>query len=146
MDLWDNRFNMMTKVLVGGCFDILHIGHIKFLKKAKSFGDYLIVLLESDANIKKLKGHTRPFHNQEERKEVLEALKFVNKVMILPNIVDNTFYDNLIKKIKPNIIAITEGDPIKDKKLIQAKSVGAKLKIVKKYKSHSTSNIVKMFQ
>lgn len=132
-----------TKVLVGGCFDVLHIGHVKFLRQAKSFGDYLIVLLESDANIKKLKGSTRPIHNQKERKEVLEALKFVDKVIILPDVVNNIFYDNLVKKIKPSVIAITGDDPIKDKKLIQAKSVGAKLKIVKKYKSNSTSSIVK---
>lgn len=90
------------KILIGGCFDILHIGHIKFLKKARSFGDYLIVLLESDANIKKLKGNSRPFHSQKERKEILLSLKFVDKIIILPDIVDNTFYDNLIKKIKPN--------------------------------------------
>mgnify|MGYP001559626885 CR=1 FL=1 len=132
------------KILIGGCFDILHIGHIKFLKKARSFGDYLIVLLESDANIKKLKGNSRPFHSQKERKEILLSLKFVDKIIILPDIVDNTFYDNLIKKIKPNIIAITEDDPIKNKKLIQAKSIGAKLKVVKKYKSHSSSKIMNM--
>ena len=117
----------MIKVLVGGCFDVLHIGHVKFLRQAKSFGDYLIVLLESDANIKKLKGSTRPIHNQKERKEVLEALKFVDKVIILPDVVNNIF----------TIIWL--------KKLIQAKSVGAKLKIVKKYKSNSTSSIVKRY-
>lgn len=132
------------KVLVGGCFDILHVGHVKFLKKASSFGDYLIVLLESDTNIKKLKGNSRPFHNQKERKEVLESLNFVNKVIILPDIVTHKTYDDLVKKIKPNIIAITEGDPIKDKKLFQAKSVGAKLKVVKKHKSHSSTKIAKL--
>jgi bifunctional ADP-heptose synthase (sugar kinase/adenylyltransferase) len=63
----------------------------------------------------------------------------------LPNIVNHESYNKLIKKIKPKVIAITEGDPIKDKKLAQAKSVGAKLKIVKKYKSHSTSKIIDKF-
>jgi len=132
-------------VLVGGCFDILHIGHVKFLKKSKSVGDSLIVLLESDANIKKLKGNSRPFHNQKERKEVLESLKFVDKVILLPDIVTHETYDRIIKRLKPNIIAITEGDPIRDKKLVQAKSVGAKLKIVKKYKSKSTTDIFSIF-
>lgn len=132
-------------VLVGGCFDVLHVGHVKFLKKAKSFGDYLIVLLESDVNIKKLKGPTRPFHNQKERKEVLKSLRFVDEIIVLPDVITNKTYDDLIKKIKPNIIAITKGDPIADKKLIQAKSVGAKLKIVKKYKSHSSSKIMDTF-
>lgn len=136
--------DMKKVVLAGGCFDVLHIGHVRFLKKAKSFGDYLIVLLESDKNIKRLKGSARPFHNQKERKEVLESLNFVDKIIILPDTVTHKTYDDLVKKIKPNIIAITEDDPIKDIKLIQAKSVGAKLKVVKKYKSHSTSNLVKI--
>lgn len=131
-------------ILVGGCFDVLHVGHVKFLKRAKSFGDYLIVLLESDKNIKKLKGSTRPFHNQKERREILKSLKFVDKVIVLPDVVGNKTYDDIIKKIKPNIIAITEGDPIKDKKLLQAESVGAKLKVVKKYKSLSTTDVVKI--
>lgn len=129
------------KVLVGGCFDILHIGHIKFLKKAKSFGDYLVVLLESDENIKLLKGRTRPFHNIEQRVETLMSLKFVDEVIKLPAKVENLTYDQIIKRIKPYVIAITEDDPIKNIKALQAKSVDAKLKIIKKYKSHSTSTI-----
>ena len=133
------------KVLVGGCLDILHIGHIKFLKSAKKLGDYLIILLESDSNIKKLKGPSRPFHNQKERKETLESLRFVDQVIVLPNKVNDEVYKRIINKIKPSVIAITEGDPIKYKKLIQAKSVGAILKVVKKYKSHSTSKIISRF-
>ena len=133
------------KVLVGGCFDILHVGHIKFLKNAKSFGDYLIILLESDVNIKKMKGKNRPIYNQGERKMVLESLSFVDKVVILPGIVNDETYSKLVKKIKPNIIAITEGDPIRDKKLIQAKSVGAKLKIIKKYQGHSSTDAISSF-
>ncbi|WKZ25363.1 MAG: adenylyltransferase/cytidyltransferase family protein [bacterium] len=133
----------MTKniVLIGGCFDILHIGHIKFLKKSKSFGNYLVVLLEPDENIKKTKGDKRPIFKLKERKETLESLKFVNKVVIVPKYANHETYDRLVSKIKPNIIAITEDDPIKDKKSIQAKSVGAKLKIVKKYKSLSSTKI-----
>lgn len=132
-------------VVVGGCLDILHIGHIKFLKKAKKFGDYLIILLESDSNIKRLKGPGRPFHNQKERKETLESLRFIDKVIILPNIVNDKVYSRIIKRIKPKVIATTVGDPIIDKKLIQAKSVGAVLKVIKKYKSHSTSKIISRF-
>ena len=134
-----------NKVLVGGCFDILHVGHIKFLKNAKSFGDYLIILLESDVNIKKMKGKNRPIYNQGERKMVLESLSFVDKVVILPGIVNDETYSKLVKKIKPNIIAITEGYPIRDKKLIQAKSVGAKLKIIKKYQGHSSTDAISSF-
>jgi len=133
---------LKNKVLVGGCFDVLHLGHIRFLKKAKSLGNYLVVLLESDENIKKLKGVNRPFHNIRERREVLESLKYIDEVVILPKHVNDKTYDNLIKKIKPNVIATTEGDLLINKKREQAKSVGAKLKIIKKYKSHSSSKIV----
>ena len=132
---------LKNKVLVGGCFDVLHLGHIRFLKKAKSLGNYLVVLLESDENIKKLKGVNRPFHNIRERREVLESLKYIDEVVILPKHVNDKTYDNLIKKIKPNVIATTEGDLLINKKREQAKSVGAKLKIIKKYKSHSSSKI-----
>lgn len=133
-------------VLVGGCFDILHIGHVKFLKKAKSFGDYLIVLLESDINIKKLKGPTRPIQNEKQRKEILSSLKFVDKIIMVPNNANHEIYNKLVKKLKPSVIAITEGDPIKHIKLLQAKSVGAKLKIVKMYKSLSTTKITKLLE
>ncbi len=133
------------KVLVGGCFDVIHIGHIQFLKRAKSFGDCLIVLLESDENIKRLKGESRPIHTFTERKMILESLKFVDKVIAVPKITDNEIYNKLVLKIKPDIITINEDDPIKDIKLLQSKSVGAKLKIIKKYKSHSTSKILSVF-
>lgn len=133
------------KVLVGGCFDVIHIGHIQFLKRAKSFGDCLIVLLESDENIKKLKGEGRPIHTFSERKAILESLKFVDKVIAVPKITNNEIYNKLVTKIKPDFIAITEDDPIRDKKLIQSKSVGAKLKIIRKYKPHSTSKILSVF-
>ena len=102
----------MTKktILIGGCFDVLHLGHIRFLKKAKSFGNYLVVLLESDENIKKLKGLNRPFHNIKERQEILESLRYVDEIITLPRLMNNKTYDNLVKKIKPDMIAITKGD------------------------------------
>ncbi len=132
----------MKIVLVGGCFDILHIGHVKFLKKAKSFGDYLIVLLESDVNIKKLKGPTRPIQNELQRKEILSSLKYVDKIIMVPKNATHETYHKLIKKIKPNIMAITQGDPIKHLKLMQAKSVGAKLKVIKMFGDLSTTKII----
>lgn len=132
----------MKIVLVGGCFDILHIGHVKFLKRAKSFGDYLIVLLESDINIEKLKGPTRPIQNEKQRKETLESLKFVDKVILVPNNATSVTYNKIVKRLKPSVIAITQGDPIKHLKHFQAKSVGAKLKVVKKFGDLSSTKII----
>lgn len=96
-------------VFTNGCFDLLHPGHIEILKYAKSLGDYLIVALNSDESIKRLKGETRPINNQQFRKILLESLKFVDKVIIFD---EDTPY-NLIKQIKPDII-VKGGDYTKD--------------------------------
>ena len=87
-------------VFTNGCFDILHKGHIEYLKHSKELGDYLIVGLNSDASIKKLKSENRPFNKQDDRKKILEALKCVDEVIIFN---EDTPYD-LIKQIKPDII------------------------------------------
>ena len=101
------RNHKVKVVLVGGCFDILHYGHISFLEKAKSLGDCLIVALESDENVKKLKGPGRPIHTQKQRAGMLKELKCVDEVILLPPIPD---YERLVQKIEPDIIAITQGD------------------------------------
>ena len=87
-------------VFTNGCFDIIHRGHIELLEKSKRIGDYLIVGLNSDESIKKLKGDARPINNQDDRKKTLEALRFVDEVIIFN---EETPYD-LIKKIKPDVI------------------------------------------
>jgi rfaE bifunctional protein nucleotidyltransferase chain/domain len=133
-----------NKVLVGGCFDILHYGHIHFLKKAKALGNYLIVALESDQNIKKHKGNGRPIHSLTQRREMLESLNFVNEVISLPDSMTDNDYWNLVKSVKPQIIAVTKGDPILSKKQKQADKVGAKLIEIEKIKVPSTSQIIKI--
>lgn len=134
------------KVLVGGCFDILHYGHVHFLKKARSLGDYLIVALESDQNIKRLKGGGRPFHDQEKRREMLESLTFVDEVIILgPKMMDRD-YEKLVIEVKPNIIAATKGDVMLEKKRDHAKKIGAKIIEIPKVKVASTSQIAKLLK
>lgn len=132
------------KVLVGGCFDILHYGHIHFLKEAKKKGNYLIIALESDENTKKLKGLARPIHNQKQRREILMSLNFVNEVISLPLMESDADYKKLVSKIKPDIIAITQGDVMKNKKKEHADSIGAKLVEIKKIKVPSTTQIAKL--
>lgn len=131
-------------VLVGGCFDILHFGHISFLKAAKQLGNYLIILLESDENVKRLKGEGRPFHTQIQRKEMLEALSFVDEVRLLPPMVENETYYTLIQSIKPSVIAYTEGDPKVEHKTKQAEQIGAKAVIIPKIRTPSTSQLAKL--
>jgi rfaE bifunctional protein nucleotidyltransferase chain/domain len=132
------------KVLVGGCFDILHYGHVRFLKEARNLGDYLTIALESDDSTKKLKGPGRPIHNQKQRREILESLKFVDEVISLPKMKSDKDYKNLVMKIKPDVIAITKGDIMRDKKENYAKVVGAKLVEIKKTPDLSSTKLAKL--
>ena len=96
-------------VFTNGCFDILHRGHIEYLEASKALGTRLVVGLNSDASVKRLKGDSRPIHTQEDRKKSLEALSCVDEVIVFD---DDTPYD-LIKDIRPNIIT-KGGDYTKD--------------------------------
>lgn len=128
-------------VLVGGSFDILHPGHIVFLEKAKKSGDILVVLLESDEKIMKLKGIKRPFHNQKERANILSALKEVDFILSLPYMKNDSEYDDLIAKISPDVIAVSGKDSNVHHKRA-AKLSGAKLRVVTKIiGNHSSSKI-----
>lgn len=129
-------------VLVGGCFDILHRGHIFFLDEARKKGS-LVVLLESDESVKKMKGQNRPINDQEDRALILSCLKMVNYVINLNGILSNSDYDNLIREINPKFIAATEGDNKLEHKKRQAKEVGAKILLVKEIKGISTTKILK---
>ncbi len=130
-------------VLAGGCFDILHPGHVVFLEKARKAGDILIVLLESDRSVKKLKGNSRPFHNQKMRAKVLSAMEAVDFVLLLPFITSQRIYDQIIGSIKPDIIAVTRGYAKIDYHRRAAKMTGAKLKFVTNMiGNHSTSRIL----
>lgn len=87
------------KVFTNGCFDILHVGHVELLKFCKSRGK-VIVGLNSDDSVKRLKGSTRPYNAQEDRKKVLEACRYVDEVYIFEQ--DTPW--NLINELKPDII------------------------------------------
>lgn len=134
----------MKKVLVGGCFDLLHFGHIKFLEEAKRLGDYLIVALESDENVRKMKGEARPIHTQEQRKIMLESLRFVDEIIALPPLNSDEDYAKLVTQIAPTVIAVTEGDPMEEKKRTHAKHVGASIAVISKVHTPSTSQLSKL--
>jgi D-beta-D-heptose 7-phosphate kinase/D-beta-D-heptose 1-phosphate adenosyltransferase len=90
----------MKLVFTNGCFDIIHRGHIELLKYAKSCGDKLVVGLNSDESIRNLKGSSRPIQCQEDRKSILEAIRWVDEVVIF----EEETPINLIKSLSPNII------------------------------------------
>ena len=91
---------MRKTVFTNGCFDVLHRGHIELLKFSKRIGDQLVVGLNSDESIKRIKGSDRPINNQKDRKMMLEELRCVDKVIIFD---EDTPYD-LIQSVNPDII------------------------------------------
>lgn len=134
-------------VLVGGCFDVVHLGHIIFLEKAKAEGDILVILLESDKNIKKNKGQNRPINNQKNRAVFLTKLKMVDYVVKLPEMKNDEEYLEIIKKLKPKVIAVSENDENLAKKRQQSEVVGAKLlKVTKLVPHQSTSRIIEIIK
>ncbi len=87
-------------VFTNGCFDIIHRGHVTYLNEAKSLGDILVVGLNSDASVSRLKGPTRPVNHEEDRKFVMENLSAVDAVFIFT---EDTPY-NLIESIQPDVL------------------------------------------
>lgn len=132
-----------TTVVVGGFFDILHLGHIKFLEKSKKYADVLFVLLEEDKNAKG-KGKAQPINSQADRAKILSSIQSVNYVILLKNMTNDECYDKLIIKIRPNIIATTSGDPYVEHKRRQAKLIQAKIiYALKRIDNHSTTRYLK---
>jgi len=129
-NIQDNQKDKKKIILVGGCFDLIHPGHITFLTETKKLGDFLVVLLESDEAILKLK--KKLFQNQDDRKLILQSLRMVDLVIPLHGILKDYDYYTIVKKIKPDIIAITENDRQISNKMKQANETGAEVKIVTK--------------
>lgn len=132
-----------TIILAGGCFDILHSGHISFLDAAKKQGDLLFILLESDDNVRKIKGQGRPVNSQKNRSIVLSVLPSVDYIVPLKGMTKNDEYDKLIVQIKPDVIAMTKGEPGLKQRERQALLVGAKVKLViARVKGKSTTGLI----
>ena len=129
---------MINKITVftNGCFDLLHPGHVEYLQKSKALGDRLIVGINSDASVKRLKGISRPINNQEDRKIMLLALKYVDEVHIF----DEDSPAELIKKLKPNILT-KGGDYTLEK--INSRHLVDKVVIIPFIDGYSTSSIIK---
>jgi len=128
-------------VFTNGCFDIIHPGHTKFLRESKKQGDLLIVAVNSDSSVKRLKGNNRPLIPENERAEVLSSLEFIDYITIF-NDIDSS---KLIESIKPQIC--TKGStsnlnnmPIKEKEII--KKLNCNLITIPKFEEYSTSKII----
>ena len=128
-------------VFTNGCFDLLHQGHIDLLSKASTYGDILIVGLNSDSSVRKIKGEDRPFENEKVRSNNLLKLKYVNYVIIF----NSETPRDLIKIIMPNVLV--KGGDYNDTTIVGAKEVisnGGKVKIIPLTEGYSTSSIIKL--
>lgn len=126
-------------VFTNGCFDILHVGHVKYLEVAKSYGDVLILGLNADSSVRKLKGPTRPINTQDDRAYILASLESVDYVVIFE---EETPYE-LIKLIKPNVLV--KGGDYEGKEVV-GQDIADELKLVQFVDGKSTTNTIKRIQ
>ncbi|PRM87191.1 D-glycero-beta-D-manno-heptose-7-phosphate kinase [Aliarcobacter cryaerophilus] len=126
-------------VFTNGCFDILHVGHVKYLEVAKSYGDVLILGLNADSSVRKLKGPTRPINTQDDRAYILASLESVNYVVIFE---EETPYE-LIKLIKPHVLV--KGGDYEGKEVV-GQDIADELKLVQFVDGKSTTNTIKRIQ
>ena len=126
-------------VFTNGCFDILHLGHLKYLEESKKLGDFLIVAINSDESVKILKGSCRPVNNYTLRSKNLMKLKFVDEVIIF----SEQTPINLIKYLLPDVL--TKGGDYKTIDIVGSSVVeksGGKVVVLPFLKGYSTTNII----
>ena len=136
----ENQEAGKTVVFANGCFDLLHVGHIRYLEAARALGDVLVLGLNGDQSVRQLKGPGRPLMNQQERAEILAALECVDYLVIF----DEPTAKKVLETLKPNIHAkgtdyTRESVPERETVL----SYGGSIAIVGDPKNHSTKDFLK---
>lgn len=129
-------------VFTNGCFDILHRGHVEYLAKAADMGDVLVVGLNTDASVTRLKGEGRPVNNEEARALVLASLNFVDAVVLFD---EDTPYE-LIKAVRPDVLV--KGADYKPEEIVGhdvVTSYGGTVATIPLVEGYSTTSIVEMF-
>lgn len=137
-----DRKNGSRVVLANGCFDVLHVGHVRYLAGARELGDVLVVGVNSDAQVARLKGDGRPIVSESERAELVDALESVSYVTVF----DEPTVEQLLLALKPDVHAkgtdYTE-DSVPERDVVR--SYGGRVAIVGDPKDHSTSAILARF-
>ena len=132
-----------TIVTTNGCFDILHVGHVRYLQATKAFADVMIVCLNSDVSVKKIKGPDRPINNENDRAEILCALECVDYVVLF----DESSPVDLLCEIKPDVY--TKGADYTIETLPEAKPVmqnGGRVEFISFVEGKSTTNVIKKIE
>lgn len=134
------RQNKDLKVVAtNGCFDILHVGHVRSLQKAKSLGNFLVVGINSDASVKRLKGDERPINNENDRAEVLASLSCVDIVTIF----NEQTAENFLSQVKPNIyVKGGEYDLNKLQEAVLVRSFGGEAVSIPMVQGSSTTGLI----
>ena len=133
------KFKRKKIVFTNGCFDILHLGHIDYLSKAKDLGDILIIGLNTDLSVQRLKGKNRPVVNEGARAMLLASMLFVDAVVLFD---EDTPYE-LIKSVQPNILV--KGSDYKEEDIVGydiVKSNGGSIKTIDFLEGYSTTSII----
>ena len=134
-----------TIVFTNGCFDILHVGHVRYLSAAKQLGDILVVGLNGDASVRELKGAGRPLNPQEDRAEVMAALEAVDYVVIF----GEKRVDTLLRQVRPQIYA-KGGDymvtSLDRDEVTALREIGAKIEILPLVPGKSTTKLMEAIQ
>ena len=126
----------MTKIVVNGTFDILHRGHVELLEHARSLGDHLMVLIDTDTRVKELKGQDRPINCQSDRAFMLQGLKCVDAVWAFSS---EEELEQILEMHQPDIMV--KGSDYKDKRIVGAQHC-KKIKFVELVDGYSTTNII----
>lgn len=134
------RRNGSKIILANGCFDIIHAGHVRYLAGAKQLGGFVVVGINSDSQVRSLKGNGRPFVSERERAEIVAALRFVDAVTIF----EEPTVDELIDAIRPDIHAKGTDytvDTVPERERVLA--YGGLVAIVGDPKDHSSTDLIK---
>ena len=129
-----------TFVVTNGCFDILHVGHVRYLQKTKEFADKLIVMLNSDKSVKAIKGDSRPINCEADRAEILSSLRCVDYVVLF----DENSPARLLEDIKPNVY--TKGadytlETLPERDIVIRNNI--KVEFIEFVDGKSTTNVIK---
>lgn len=138
--LADRKTKQQSLVLVTGVFDLLHQEHLNFLLKAKAIADLLLVGLESDVRVRKMKGEGRPINNQVKRLDNLQKLQIADQVFILPEEFSKPAdHKRLIEQIRPDFMAVSSNTAFKKEKEMILAQFGAKLVVVHEFNPEFSS-------
>ncbi len=126
-------------VFTNGCFDILHAGHVRYLEQAKAFGDCLVLGLNTDASVRRLKGPERPINSELDRAEVVSGLRSVDYVVLF----DEPTAEELIRKVRPDVY-VKGGDytleTLPEAKIVQ--QYGGCVEFIRMVEGRSTTNVI----